>query len=73
MDEGTITIPAKAMEEKEMKWTTAGKERVGPHRAHRGLRYKFLCWLVETFLPGFHITENPPKGIKRTRKERAIV
>ena len=64
MDEGTITIPAKAMEE---------KERVRPHRAHRGLRYNFMCWLVETFLPGFHITENPPKGIKRTRKERAIV
>ena len=49
---------------------TAGLEWITEisRKRPRGNWYKFISWLVTIILPGFHVTENPPKGKKRVRK-----
>ena len=30
---------------------------------------EFIEWLIRKYMPGYHLSKNPTKGTKRTRKE----
>ena len=63
----TVTVPA---EDERWKNSTAGTPPPFPPLLRvKSLREQFINWLIGWMLPGFHLTKNPPKGLKRTRKE----